>query len=159
MIPNGTRSTDGKPLTELELGAWQGMLRAVVALRRELGDALTAEHGLSMADYDVLVRLAEQPGRRMRMADLAANILQPRSSLTRIASGLEARGLIRREPSPADGRGAEAVLTADGLAVFRAAQRGHLRRVRERFLDRLDDAQLAHLAEAWRAVGAASGRR
>jgi DNA-binding MarR family transcriptional regulator len=152
VIPNGTRSTEGEPLTELELGAWQGMLRTVVALRRELGEALSADHGLSMADYDLLVRLAEQPGGRMRMADLAKRILQPKSSLTRIASGLEGRGLIRREPSPDDRRGAEAVLTDAGRAAFHAAQRDHLGRVRERFLDQLDDDQLADLAEVWRAV-------
>ncbi|HEY6422671.1 MAG TPA: hypothetical protein VIY28_05350 [Pseudonocardiaceae bacterium] len=37
-----------------------------------------------MADYDVLVTLAEQPDRGMRMAELADTILQPRSSLTRL---------------------------------------------------------------------------
>jgi DNA-binding MarR family transcriptional regulator len=105
-----------------------------------------------MADYDALVRLSEQPGRRMRMVDLAEAILQPRSSLTRIVDGLERRGLVRREPSPEDGRGAEAVMTAEGQSLFRAAQRTHLDGVRERFLHRLSDEQLAHLANAWAAI-------
>ena len=152
MIPSGTRSATGERLTSAELAAWRGMLRVATRLRRELGERLASEHGLSMADYDVLVRLAEQPGRRIRMSDLAEAILQPRSSLTRIADGLERRGLIRRERSPADGRGAEAVLTDEGLARFRDAQQTHLAGVRDRFLDRLGDDQLAQLAAAWQAI-------
>jgi len=129
------------------------MLRTTIQLRRELGAALQREHDLSMAEYDVLLRLEEQPGGRLRMSDLADTVLQPRSSLTRIAIGLEGRGLIRRESMASDGRGAEAVLTEAGLAAFRAAQRKHLQRVRERFLDRLSDRQLAALGAAWDAVG------
>jgi DNA-binding MarR family transcriptional regulator len=152
MIPPGTRSRSGQRLTDAELAAWRGLLRVSVRLRRELGRRLTERHGLSMADYDVLVRLAEEPGRRMRMAELAETVLQPRSSLTRIADGLERRGLIRRERTADDARGAEAVLTGEGLAVYRRAQRTHHDNVRALFLDRLSDAQLAQLADAWTAV-------
>ena len=156
MIPSGTRSASGEPLTPAELAAWAGALRTVIRLRAELGAALTAHHGLSMADYDFLVRLTDAESHRMRMADLARRILQPRSSLTRIATGLEQRGLVRREPSADDGRGTEVVLTPAGLALLRAAQRDHLDHVRERFLSHLDDAQLAALADAWEAIGRAA---
>src|SRR5438128_11026554 len=108
----GGRSKAGEELNAAELAAWQGFLRSSVRLRRGLGAALEAENELTMADYDLLVRLADQPDRRMSMAALAETILQPRSSLTRIADGLEARGLLIREPHPTDGRGLQAVLTA-----------------------------------------------
>lgn len=129
------------------------MLRTSVRVRRELGARLAERHGLSMADYDALLCLAEQPGRRMRMAELADTILQPRSSVTRIADGLEARGLIRRERSATDARGAQAILTPQGLTTFKRAHRTHLDNVRALFLDRLRDEQLDQLADAWAAIG------
>jgi DNA-binding MarR family transcriptional regulator len=130
------------------------MLRTSVQLRRVLGDELREHHDLSMADYDALVQLADQPGHRLRMAELAETILQPRSSLTRIVDGLVQRGLVLRERSSDDARGAEAVLTDAGLALFRRAQRTHHDAVRRLFLDRLTDDQLQRLADVWRAVGA-----
>jgi DNA-binding MarR family transcriptional regulator len=128
------------------------MLRVTTGVRRELERRLAERHGISIADYDALVTLAEHPGRRMRMSDLATAILQPRSSVTRIADGLEQRGLIRREPSTVDARGADAVLSRAGLALYRRAQRTHHDNVRELFLDRLSDEQLDQLASAWAAV-------
>jgi DNA-binding MarR family transcriptional regulator len=128
------------------------MLRASARLRRELDRRLGERHAISIADYDALVALAEQPGRRMRMSDLAAAILQPRSSVTRIVDGLERRGFVRREASRVDARGADAVLTDAGLALYRRAQRSHHDNVRALFLDRLTDAQLDQLAAAWEAI-------
>jgi DNA-binding MarR family transcriptional regulator len=152
MIPSGTRSRDGQRLTADELAAWRGLLRIAFSIRQDLGQQLHEEHGLSMAEYDLLVRLAERPDRKMRMSELAEAILQPRSSVTRIAAGLEARRFIRREPTTSDGRGTEAVLTASGEAAFRKAQKTHLAGVRERFLERLTDRQLDELARAWSAI-------
>jgi DNA-binding MarR family transcriptional regulator len=152
MIPDGTRSQSGQALTSSELAAWRGLLRVSVRLRRDLDTRLSERHNLTIGDYDVLVQLAQQPTQRMRMADLAESVLQPRSSLTRIVGGLEARDLIRREGTSSDARGVEAVLTEEGVAVFRRAQLTHHDNVRELFLNRLSDEQLAELAQAWEAV-------
>lgn len=71
-----------------------------------------------MAEYDALVTLAGRPGHTLRMAELAADILQPRSSLTRIVGSLEERGLVGRGPATGDGRGIAARLTpAPGLVA------------------------------------------
>lgn len=136
----------------VELAAWRGMLRTTHCLRGELGVELSWQHGLSMADYDALVALIDQPGRAMRMTALAETILQPRSSLTRIVTSLESRGLVRRESTPGDARGATAALTGHGALVFAAAHRTHLAGVRARFLDRLDEGQLEQLVAAWAAI-------
>jgi DNA-binding MarR family transcriptional regulator len=136
-------------LTDLELAAWQGLLRVSFRLRRDMGEELERRHGLSMADYDVLVRLAERPGGALRMAELADAVFQPRSSLTRIVDGLERRGLVRREPVPDDARGQRAVLTSTGRRTFRRAQRTHLSNVQAWFVDRLDTEQLGQLATIW----------
>ena len=58
----------------------------------------------------------------------------------------EARGLLERRPCDADARAINAVLTPAGLELASAAQATHLAAVRERFFDRLSDAEVATLA-------------
>jgi DNA-binding MarR family transcriptional regulator len=154
MIPSGTTQEPSRrgELDEAELAAWRGMLRLTHRLRRDLGGELTRQYGLSMADYDVLLTLASQPDHSMRMAGLADAILQPRSTLTRLVSSLEERGLIRRDPAPGDRRGAAASLTTSGMRLFARAHRTHLAGIRRRFLDHLTHQQLEQLAGTWRTI-------
>lgn len=158
MIPHGTtppeeqRSQAGEELSTTELAAWRGMLRLTHRLRRELGEQLTAQHNLSMADYDVLVALAGAPDRSMRMSELAETVLQPRSSLTRIVGSLEARGLVHRSHVESDARGSSAALTPEGILQFGHAHRTHIAGIRSRFLDHLATDQLDALADAWQCV-------
>lgn len=152
MVPPGNRSQEGEPLTGAELEAWRGMLRVSGRLRHELDRRLRERHGLTIAEYDVLVRLAEQRGGRMRMTELSEAVLQPKSSLTRIVASLGQRALVERRGVSDDGRGSEAVLTSAGRAAYRRAQRSHHDAIRALFLDQLDDAQLRQLARAWESV-------
>ena len=156
MVPDETTDADARPadLTNLELAAWRGMLRVTHRVRQQLGDDLTRRHGLSMADYDVLVTLAAQPGHSRRMAALADEVLQPRSSLTRIVAGLERRGLVHRSSTPDDARGTLATLTPSGRRAFRRAHRTHIAGVRQRFLSGLSSSQLEQLAAAWATIDA-----
>jgi DNA-binding MarR family transcriptional regulator len=146
------RSRDGQRLTPLELAAWRGLLRVQARMLRRLDTTMQAEHDLSLAEYEILLRLSEQPDHRMRMAALADAIIRPRSTLTRVVKQLEQRALVRRDADAQDGRGASAVLTAAGLRAFRKAQQTNLGEVRAAFLDHLDDAALHALAAAWEAV-------
>lgn len=158
MIPDETtrggeqRSQAGEELGATELAAWRGMLRLTHRLRRELGEELTARHGVSMADYDVLVALAAAPDRSMRMSELAETVLQPRSSLSRIVGSLEARGLVDRSHVEGDARGSSATLTPEGVRQFGRAHRTHIAGIRSRFLAHLSTDQLDTLATAWKAI-------
>jgi DNA-binding MarR family transcriptional regulator len=58
----------------------------------------------------------------------------------------EEQGLVRREPDPADGRAAFAVLTRSGLQALRRAQVVHHATVRELYLDRLTSEELKRVA-------------
>lgn len=148
----GGRRRGGGPLSELELEAWRGFLRTHATLTRELDDELRRAEALSLSEYDVLVQLADAPGGRLRMAELASAVVLSRSGLTRLVDGLERKGLVSRERCPDDARGFHAVITKDGLAVRRRASRTHLAGVRERFLGRLSTEQLEELAGGWRAL-------
>lgn len=93
--------------------------------------------GLTGADYEMLVALAESP-RGMRMSDLAARALVSKSRLTYRVDRLEDRGLVVREPCPTDRRGYVARITAPGLDLLDQVAPRYEAGVRERVVDRLD---------------------
>ena len=101
----------------------------------------------SLADYGVLVTLATQPQLRLRMSDLGSQRMLTPSGITRVVTRLEKRGLISREPDPADGRASFASLTKPGLAALRRAQVVHHATVRELYLERLTPKDLNRLAQ------------
>lgn len=137
---------------DIDIAAWRGLARVQGAVRRELGTALQREHGLSLWDYTVLRTLAEQPSRRMRMTDLARAADYTPGGLTRLVGRHEAAGLVRRVPSPDDGRGAVAELTGAGRRTFVRARRTHLAAVQRHFLDRCTPQELAVMVAVWERV-------
>jgi DNA-binding MarR family transcriptional regulator len=139
-------------LSETELRAWQALMHAHDRVTETLDAELRAAHGLTLAAYDVLLRLARAPDRTLRMTDLAARVLISPSGLTRRLDRLVAQGLVGRETDPEDGRGALARLTDEGLARLRAAARTHLRGIREHFTGRLTEGQLRNVSAALESV-------
>ncbi len=71
------------------------------------------------------------------------------SGISRSVDRLAKAGLIERTANPQDGRSLPVALTAAGLERLRSAQVTHHAAVRELLLDRLSDADLAHLRDAW----------
>lgn len=92
---------------------------------------LEADHGLSGQPFEVLIRLARNPGRRLRMSDLALQTTLSASGLTRVIDRLVDAGLVTRESCPSDRRGSFAVLTDDGEARLLAAIPDHLEQLSE----------------------------
>ena len=98
------------------------------------------------------------------MSNLGAQRMLTPSGITRVVIRLEERGLVRREPDPADGRAAFAVLTRPGLEALRRAQVVHHATVRELYVGRLTQQELDRLARLFEkalpgVVSAPSGRR
>ena len=147
-----TKQATAGPLDPDALAAWRGFLRVHSALTKQLDAELVAARGLSLSSYEVLLYLAESPGGRLRMSDLAASVLLSRSGLTRLVDRLEREGLVRRESCRSDLRGFNAVITEEGRKRFAAARRTHLAGVRRRFLDHFTDEELRTLAGFWEAV-------
>jgi DNA-binding MarR family transcriptional regulator len=136
-----------RELSPEQLEAWTRFLRAHSSITRELEGQLGSGHELTLSDYDVLVQLAQAPGRRLRPVELARAVLLTRSGVTRLVHGLERAGLVERIPSPEDLRGSLVQLTPAGRDVLRRASRTHLQGVRERFADRFDATELATLSD------------
>ncbi len=134
--------------------AWSGMLRIYNRLMHELDGELEAAHGLSLAEFDVLIQLDEAPERRMRMADLAEAVLLTRSGVSRLVDRLESRALVERARCPSDARGLNALLTDAGAALLAEAAATHLTGVRSRFVERLAAEDVARLESIWEQLGA-----
>jgi len=128
--------------------AWRALIGATSGLLATLDNELQAAHGLSLGDYEVLVVLSEAPHQLLRMSDLAAHLHLSPSGLTRRIDGLVRQGFVERRQCPTDRRGSNAVLTDAGKKALRGAAPTHVRGVREHFIERLSDRQLANLATA-----------
>lgn len=125
--------------------AFISLLRAHAALTRDLSAKLTIEHGLTLSDFEVLLRLSRAPERRMRRVDLAEQVLLSASGVTRLLDGLERQGLVERAACSADRRVVYAVLTEAGLERLRAAAETHFAQI-DAILDaRFDADEMAQL--------------
>ena len=135
-----------------ELAAWHGMLRTHALVIRALDEALARRHGLAVSEFDVLITLANAPGRELRMSELAESVMLSPSGLTRLVARLESSGLVRRRQDAVDGRSFRASLTTAGAAKLKAARSTHNAVIRDRYLDRLTREQQRALGRSWRAV-------
>ncbi len=139
-------------LSSPELAAWRGLLRVHAQLVRELDDELQQAHGLPLHEYEVLLTLEAAPKRQLRMTDLAGSVLLSQSGLTRLVDRLERDGFVLRERCTDDRRGLLARLTDRGYTRLQRARATHLAGVRERFLSRVTEQELAGLAALWERV-------
>jgi DNA-binding MarR family transcriptional regulator len=145
-------STTDAALTDRELRAWRGMLRAHAALTKALDAQLEAAHGVPLTSYEVLMYLADAEGQRMRMCDLATSVIISRSGLTRLVDRLEREGLIERVSCSTDARGAFAKLTSAGREQLAAARATHIAGVRAMYLDHFTPEEQEALSRAWERV-------
>ena len=127
---------------------WRAYIAATTLLQERLSRELQAAHGLTMADYEILVRLSEAPGRSLRMSLLAENTLASRSRLSHQIDRMEKAGLVVREACEEDRRGANAVMTDAGWDLLVAAAPTHVAGVREHLVDQLTPEEFAALGAA-----------
>jgi DNA-binding MarR family transcriptional regulator len=95
------------------------LVRAQAALVRRFDSRLSGLHGVSLADFTLLLRLGQAPGGRMRRVDLAEALGLTASGVTRGLAPLERVGLVTREADARDARVTYASLTATGRRRLR----------------------------------------
>lgn len=133
-------------LSEEEQQSWRAYIMGTTMLMDQLDRELQQAHGISMPEYEILVRLSESPDHSVRMAILADALSYSRSRTTHTVKRLENMGLIRREAIPGDGRGVAAVMTEAGWKLLQAAAPTHVTGVREHLVEQAS-------AEDFAAVG------
>jgi DNA-binding MarR family transcriptional regulator len=161
VITNGATTDSGLATTDLSqtggvfddprLTAMGLLAETYTGLMAKAAPAMTSA-GLSMSDFDVLIRLARSAGQRLRMTDLATQTALSTSGITRVVDRLEQRGLARREICPSDRRGSFAVITEAGQDVLAGVVRQHVEDVERWFTGLLAGPQLDALLAALRII-------
>lgn len=105
-------------LSERERGLWLAFMEASHLIERRLDQRLRAETGYTHGQYEILTRLSGADGHRLRMSELAEQVVTTRSGLTYQVSLLEKNGLVTRDACPGDDRGVFARLTGAGTALL-----------------------------------------
>jgi DNA-binding MarR family transcriptional regulator len=136
-------------LDEFHLAAWRAFINAHASVIDRIEEELAAAEQLPLTSYDVLVALAEAPEQRLRMNDLARKVVVlSRSGVTRLADRLEAQGLLCRERTAEDRRGAYAVLTDKGREALDRARPVYARGIARYFSRYLSDDEVRTLTAA-----------
>ena len=151
-MTEGARRGAGEPpvkwLTDAEVDSWLSVVRLISWLPWSIDQQLRRDSHLGMAEYQVMARLSRFPERTLRMSSLADFANASLSRLSHLVKRLEDRGLVRREPDPADGRFTNAILTDKGFRVLAEAAPGHVAHVRSLVIDILSPEQLRRLGHA-----------
>jgi DNA-binding MarR family transcriptional regulator len=96
------------------LGEWRELsarhARVTAALEREL----QRRHGLTVSEFEVLQRLAENDENGCRLQELVDNSTISQSALSRLIGRLADEGLVERRTCTNDRRGIFAIITVAG---------------------------------------------
>ncbi len=144
-------------LSDEQQAAWRPFVALLLRLPAVLDAQLQRDAGITHFDYLVLSALSEAPRRTLRMSELAAIASSSLSRLSHVVSRLEAKGWVRREPCPGDGRFINAVLTEEGWHKVAATAPGHVAAVRELLVDTLTEEEFAQLGTLSEKILAAQG--
>ncbi|MEV8436477.1 MarR family transcriptional regulator [Actinosynnema sp. NPDC051121] len=139
-------------LDDGEMRAWRNYVVGASMLADRLHRELQDGHGVSLADYEVLVRLSERPGRRMRMSQLADEVASSKSRVSHQVARMEREGLLRRVECSDDGRGVFAELTDAGMTLLETSAPTHVEGVREHMIDLLSRDEQAVVAKVFERV-------
>jgi DNA-binding MarR family transcriptional regulator len=149
-MAGGLKRAKSEPrwLDDEEEAAWRAFAAVMHKLRWALESQLQRDADVSFIEYHALARLSEDPNHTLRMSQLAAVTNASLSRLSHLVKRLEARGWIRRETDPSDGRFTNAILTARGYKKLLASAPGHVETVRDLVIDPLSPELLRQLQDA-----------
>jgi DNA-binding MarR family transcriptional regulator len=147
-----TEDTRTAWLDQQQQRSWRAYLVGTTLLMERLDRELREQHRLSLPEYEILVRLSEADGNRMRMAVLADSVSHSRSRVTHTVSRMEKAGLVARDACLDDGRGVEAVLTEQGRQALDDAAPTHVASVRRLLVDLVHEEDFAAVGRVFNAV-------
>ncbi len=104
-----------EPTTERQLRIVHRMRRAFLSICR-CGDTVFSPYGMTTDQYALMRVVQREPG--IRQADLGNVIFAQPNTVTAMVTLLEKKGILRRRPSPTDGRARLLHLTARGEKVM-----------------------------------------
>src|SRR5215207_5862750 len=115
------------------LGAWRGFLNAHAQITRRISRELAAAGLPDLTWYDLLWSLYRQPGRALRVNELAREVVLSPTAMSRFVDRVEKAGHVRREPDPADRRALQIVITDSGIDLLRRMWPVYARGIEQHF--------------------------
>jgi DNA-binding MarR family transcriptional regulator len=118
-----SQNEDRKKMESATQQSGDGTLHVVRRLRRAFlsicrcGDVMFSPYRLTTEQYALMRAVQRDPG--IRQVDVRDRIFAEPNTVTAMVSLLERRGILRRKPSPSDGRARLLFLTAHGQAVMK----------------------------------------
>ena len=97
------------------IDAWRELLFASAKVVRALEAEMVDKHDLPLTWFDLMGRIKQAPGQRLRMHELEEVSLFTRSGITGLADRIENAGFVRRERSAEDRRGVYLAITQAGI--------------------------------------------
>jgi len=139
-------------LDESQQSSWRALMMGITLLLDRLDADLRRSFDISLAEYEILVRLSERPHRQLRMAQLADAMAHSRSRVTHTVKRMEGAGLVERTTSAEDGRGVVCAMTEEGYALLETMAPVHVNGVRDYLVDLASDDDFEALGRVMNAV-------
>jgi DNA-binding MarR family transcriptional regulator len=128
--------------------AWSALTAAHTRVSDRLSAALARNCGLTIHDFEILLRLDRAPGPGLRPGELNPAVPLTQPALSRAVARLADRGCLDRAAIPADRRGMLITITPAGRDLLRRAIPVHASVIREVLLDQLSPAEQDLLTRA-----------
>jgi len=127
-------------------------MMGITLLLDRLDADLRRNFDVSLAEYEILVRLSERPQRQLRMAQLADAMAHSRSRVTHTVKRMENAGLVERTTSAEDGRGVVCAMTDEGYQLLERMAPTHVNGVRDYIVDLVSDEDFEALGRVMNTV-------
>lgn len=128
--------------------AWSALTAAHTRVSGRLSDALGRDFGLTINDFEILLRVDHGPADGSRLGELSFAVPLTQPALSRAVARLAQRGAVARSGVPMDRRGVLITMTPAGQDLLRRAIPVHAAVVRDVLLDRLTPDEQDLLARA-----------
>jgi DNA-binding MarR family transcriptional regulator len=128
-------SEDGAAAVRDISSTWSQVAAFAASVDAGLGKWLMDTYRVGLTEYRALAYLGQAADKELRVNDLAQRVSLNQSSVTRLVSRLESKGLAVRDTCPDDGRGVYAVITEQGEALVAQIREPYEERVRDLLRD------------------------
>jgi DNA-binding MarR family transcriptional regulator len=136
-------ATQGNVLDDDRITAFGLLVEANRRLVRTFETSIRKAHGLTLVDFEALVRLGRSSERQMSMSELADQMVLTSGGVTRLIDRLVADGVVERVSCPSDRRVHWARITDEGHERVSDALVTHLSDLNEHFFSTMSAEELA----------------